>query len=645
MKKRSLWILILSALLCLSMLFSACSPADSEGESENLNSDEINDGTSEVPPQNENVNYKAILDEWSKYISSVGYEEQATYKTATPLFETYSDEDRSVSVTVHGNIAEVVEVRHAKYSAETNELISPRHQSTTLYDLETGNRIVTGMRTSQNVWNKELGRYEYTYSVRVLFNTIIEVVITVTKNIGDDLVPVWICENTYSYYMADSNAICEGAETGARVISNNGVKAVEINDKIYHCRDGEIILITASGNAHAVPDFTMEYGKYRYSFANNTLQVIDEQYKLVVDYSLPAYLATNHRSFTILSDGSAYFYANERCSANEEHYDYETEDGERYRVWHVIVDLNGNETVIDAPFIYSELSYMGGFVSNFDTEDTGIELNGNYQYAEIVRIEDGYLANDVDFVILDNKLDEVVTLPKILKNQISVAEGFGNGKLLVAVDNIIGIEAGYVADMTDGTVARFFDTSNDYKMIKGGIVLKDKVYNNVLEEVYDLTNYFYSINGDAIFFSESQTIEVPVTESDSEVDGVLPEDTEPDYDTGDEYEDSQEYEYITVDKYYVGYVNENGEFIINELGEDVSVDHRGLTYIVSTDDGMVKIYNRLGERIFLEENYSITSINTVATFEEGIVIKATYSYYDELSGIENIIKYEYYTIK
>lgn len=638
MKKRSLWILALSALLCLSVLFSACSPADPESEGIDGNVSDTVEGNRDDIPGTDNVDYKAIIDQWSVYLKSVELEENIdSLASGEIFFSDMYDDGMSASVRVYGNIAEVKQIRTAVSDILTGDVISPENRSTSYYDLTTGKLIFT---KTQSIWNNDLpgdNIYQNDYDSQVIFDTVIELTEYSWVNYGEALAPDWQRETTYSYFTYDGSVLAEGLKESADVYGNDGVKAVGINDTVYYCRDGKIVRVNQNGNAYAIPEFMMEYGEYRYDVTGNKVQVIDKEYNLVVNYTIPDRIADSRYNYNILDDGSVYLYARENCYDNEERYDYKDDYGNKYRVWHLIVGLDGSETYVDAPFIFSPDAKLGGITTKLDKVITGIELLGAYQYAEIVRIEDGRLATDVEFVILDNKLQEVAKLPRIFKNQNAICGGLGQGRLMVSVDNIVGSDAAYVVDAADGSVTRFFNPDVEYGVIRNGLVIDGKVYDYDLKELADLGEGSYEINGNAVYYTvysydELESEETYEAESESDAYSDTESDTtEPEY-YGPDYYASK----------YVGYVDENGEFVSNSLSSYNHVEYNigyGI-YTAEAYGGMEGLYNEYGEQIIFEPDWATVNVKVVGSFDDGIVVRAT-----RLDSVGYMVDYAYYIIK
>ena len=597
------------------MMLAACSGADKESETDTATDTETDTGTQteKFVPEDEEVDYSAILGEWGKYLKSVGSEEKAVYGTAAYMFKDGDTDTTSYNVEINGYIAKVEKVEKAIYDGE--KLVSPVLHSTDFYDLKTGDKI---LNIIDKGYDGALAQYASVYSGKVYLEAVIEVESKQWTNLGDEETPDWKYVTTYSYYDNTGKELAANLEEKAKLATSYGEYAIKIADKAYHCKDGEIILVTHANNVHAIPDFNIEYKGYRYSFYNtydeNRIQVLNESYELVADYIVPYYLGSYQRQ-VILENGDVYIHSFEYCDDDDEDYDF-TVEGEKYRVWHIILSVTtGEATAVDAPFIIGEYS---GLYTNKDTDSTGIELSGEYQYAEIVRIEDGKLADDVEFVILDNTLNEVATLPAILKNQTGLQKGLGDGKFRIGVDSVYGYSATYVADSENGTVTRYIDDQTQHAELDGGFISDGKMYNDDLEMIFDLKDVdSYSTYEGAILYTVTETVE---PEESSE--------------TTDEPED--------VAVTYVGYIDESGEFQKTRIGAVVNVDYIGdRLFVAETEDSMY-LCNRLGNSLALGDSDTVVSVRVVASSDGVVVVRATNEY---TSPEDYEVEYNYYIIK
>ncbi len=595
MKKRSLWILFLSALLCLSMLFSACDsgstndteePSGSDGEeTTDTESGSGNEAIADEIPVDEKIDYLNILTEWNKYITSVGTYDAPTYSSnSTSLFSTYTETDgATVTQNTYGKIAVVVKEYNTDLRNPEDQVLHEDipNRETSFINLETGLKLSVGELVYTSYDFAE-GRYINQYSASVRLDTIVEIETKTWINTAAEGEPeMWGQVSTFAYYYNDGRVIKDKLTDRAEAITTGGVNALVIEGKAYHCRGGEVILETAADNVYALPNYTSaEYAGYTYFFSGSTVKVADSEYNIIVDCVLPAYIENNQATRTILSNGNIHYYATEGCSDNVNDYDYE-DSGAKYKIWNVIINVyTGEMTRVELPYIFED-----GIKTNFNTDTTGFKLEGEYQCATVRMIEDGKLSDTTETIILNNKLETIVKLPKLLKNQTGFATALGDGRFLVEVENLGGA-AYYVGDSADGSVTRFF---NNTSMLNGGFIRDGKVYNNELEMVFDMADVKegWNIRSGRLFFKAVESFE-----DTSDPDNITT---------------------VSKEISYIGYIDESGSFQKNKLGEDVTVAVFGnnpelmLYKVTGSQDGtsFIKLYDINGNCLYQRSNSDV----------------------------------------
>ncbi len=626
MKKRSLWILLISALLCFSMLLAACDSGDTEEPTESGN--EMTVEAEEPIPEDEDVDYSSILSEWTKYLSSVGtwYDdtvsgpqtEYGKYTDYTSLFTQSSDKH----VTFSGKIATTWYTSEIGYYHEIEKDYKTYDLTyTNFYNLETGRKLFAS--DFHAVYNRLYQRYTTTCTFAVLGDAIIEMTKTVYTNQGTADDPEWKDAKTYTYYRNDGKVIVEN--TSEKAVNHGNV--ITIGEVSYHCYDGEIVLEAGKNDTYNIPHFEKKFNGYSYSFEGGTVQVANSEGKLVVNYDIPAYISGNEVMINVLANGDVYLYYAEQCADRSEDHDYETADGEKFKVWHIIVSVStGEAKTVDAPFVMGET-----FASNFNIEKTGLKLNGDYQYAEIYSIKDGKIANDVEFVILDNDLAISANLPLILKNQVSV-DGQGNGNFVVYVDNVEGTRTSYIADSTDISVTRYVNWS-EVDEINNGFISDNRVYNSDFEMICDLSDAkvlgadgekYYIVDGN-IYFEKIERYEIPETEETSEE--TTEENTEAESETETETEEETETR-EEVDGYYhdkvvyAAYIDSEGDFVQNRITANNEVEFFNGFYVVRSGSSTY-IYNTAGSIIYSDYYSSSRTVSILREYDDCAIIKIT----------------------
>ena len=652
MKKRILIITVISALLCLSMLFASCDNAATSQDTERATEQQTESATettlttetetetateketrpSDIEtdpedlsvPEKDDIDYKTILDEWSKYITSVGSTAKPTYESYRKLISATSNDKMTQSVSFYGDMAKLTTVYSAEYRDVYNEygyyvgreLTTPSRVETKFFNLYSGNAETIVYKNETNaVVLPGANRYKYSYETNVLFNTIIEVVekeakYSVEHNeiTGTDYVYAWEYVLTYTYYDSLGNVLGErSASTRATTIDAGGVTGVKIGNNVYHCRDGKIIMVSDASNTYAVPDFTTEYKDNRYSFDSDSgiLQVITikkDSYDVLVNYTLPS-MYTDNVEYSILSNGDVLFRAMNICDSNSTDYDFEYY-GYKCDMANILVSITtGEATEIESPF------YIDRIICDIEAENYGIALNGDYQYAEIRRISDKKLSEVTEFVILDNTLAEVAQLPAIFKNMASLERGLGNNLILVEVESVYDYSASFAANMSTGEIVRY--VNENYTAIDNGFIKNGKVYNNALEEVYDLSDI-------------------------------------------DTYSSSRGYLVCEDDGYVsIGYITAGGSFVYNQIGD--SVTYLGNHLYRETDYSDYYYGESYAQSLYTFNGKALSfglgssdfySVSVVASSEDQVVVRVSYRSYDfgyTYDGYAFV--YEYYVIK
>ncbi len=643
MKKRLLWILFISALLCLSMLFAACDSGttniDTDGASE---TESVEDGTSETGsetntveeiPEDEITDYAAILTEWSTYITAVGMESEFNYQGSGQIQLDTTDSDRTVTMIMHGRIAEItIQYEYNLRNPEDDNLVTTQKEDKYFVNFETGARVLNETLTYGD-YSFDHNKYINTYEAQVLLDTIVEVESKVWKNTaeeGEAEIYEWV--STYAYYKRDGQRIAQNLEEPATTVTSGGVNAVIIGDTAYHCKNSDVILETDKNTAHALPSFDpdsiTEYGGYTYFFdGNGRIKVVDTGYMVVVDCPVPGYILDNLRFATILSNGDVYFYAQKLCEEGSKDFNVEYED-EKYKVWHLVISLETGEAAeIDAPYMV-----MTAPISNYNAADYGMKIEGSYQLATVLRIADGKVEPyNYESVILGDNLTEVAILSKLVKDQAQIYIGIESGKLIVRAFGLTG-DALYMADTENNTVTRY--PANVTALNDGGFILDGKVYNNAVEEIFDLDDVdeTWMVYGGNILFTVDETFEVPVPPTEGEGEGE------------NEGEGSDMTE-VTKKVTYIGYIDETGKFQKTKLGEDITVTTdlwtvHGLYHVTGTDaeTTFIKIFDLNGKQLWStsdSDEYSNKTVTIYAEYDGSIVIR------ERISGLTSV---DYYHI-
>lgn len=475
MTKRSYWILVLSALLCVSMLFVSCGSDNTDAD--NL---DTSDTTTETPadekepiPESEKVNYQSIYEQWSKYI---GYR-QPEAAESLGAFKLYSYEENGLAAS------------HAteNFFYQVNIANGVGLQPTVkLFARNTGKEIDYG---AANDSSSILYDFEY-----------YECVVEITRY--DSVSGA----TTYDYYDANGEKLNEAAvgiddryQISLEIPDYSlDYRYVKVNDLVYLIGNGEIIERFARGEEQLIPTTNAEYGSYKYYipawWSSGDLTIVDSDHHVCARYAInDGY--ENHR-VTVLASGDVLVEYWEMVSEDEELYTYETTYGDRILEYSVIVDAEtGKVTEVSLPFSISNL------ITPASGKAENVAFKGEYQYAEVCKIVDGKLSPRPVFVILDHELKIVEELTPFVKNQGGLVRVLDDQSLLVYADTPIKDELSawndiltFVYRVSASGAELYIDEERDvnrdlvYQLVDNGFIYGNKLFNNRLEELYDFTH-------------------------------------------------------------------------------------------------------------------------------------------------------------
>ncbi len=469
MMKRSIWILMISMLLCLSMLLVSCNSDDGSATD---TSDEKQEDTrpESVVLQDNATNYAELINQWSANITPI---------PTSPAQRT-------------------------DYTSATQKQDSVTNQRGLFYCTNVNGEISIYNDYREILSRSDVSRSDYTvdYSYDILANGQVVEIEKVVATLGQ---AGWNTVYSYSYYDVDGEQI--GAESETQAVDHGN--CIVLGDRSYHMDAGKVFY-----TAHATEtyehikeyDFTYETSEgvtYSYSIAswgdNIKVQVFDQAHKIVAEGIL-----NDAYEFYILDNGDLYQYTEVNLGEKATEFDYEDATGTKYLAQHTLISVTTGETKdLDLPFILSKM------FTKHESEDTGILPKAGTQYAEIIRIEEGKPALTPAFVMLDNQLGEAVTLPLIFKNQTGVVGSAGNNVLVVEVGRGDGsLTAQYFVNVDTKTVERDAKLPNGATELDGGYIYNGKVYSSVGEEVLDLADveYYTVESGNLHYWVESEYI-------------------------------------------------------------------------------------------------------------------------------------------
>ena len=136
----------MAALLCLTMLFAACtsesdieetSGTDTEAPETESDTDAATETETETEPEteatpkDEDIDYSAIIAEWNKYLSLAEPDNEDTFTSSTYMYQVYTQNIDGVQITqtLYGDIAAVTTRYDAvyNYNVAEGELLCSYH--------------------------------------------------------------------------------------------------------------------------------------------------------------------------------------------------------------------------------------------------------------------------------------------------------------------------------------------------------------------------------------------------------------------------------------------------------------------------------------------------------------------------------------
>lgn len=471
MKKRTIWISLMSALLCLPLLLAACdNTGDTETESETETSVESdtetatpNEPTVERPTiEDEKINYKELIDRWKEYLTPVGASADDSYVDYSHITS-----DEPIPGDTYGNFI-------VNESITNDYSLYPGKKTTSIYN---NDGFITEFKYSNYYSTENKWCLKYDFMGTLAYGNVMEIKKTVSTSADFTATPiVWEEAVTYLYYDIDGYQIGEESETRA----TNLFHSIILGEKTYHIdTDGHVFFITHVTEAYEIADAyskTLEIPDdeiYRYSVSGNTLQVLNKDYNLTAEFEF-----SSGDEWYILDNGDVFVFRTTLLSDNATSFDYD--DGIKYDVKHMILDVaTGKVSEIEADWVPTKV------LTNEGTEE--YKIKADCFYAEVNRIVDGKLGNETEFVIFDNQLKEVAKLPSILKNQHSLGDAIDSSNFVITVAGISDSYASYTVNTMTGTVERHVSVTGDYTL-DGGYVIGNKVYTDDGTEIFDLSD-------------------------------------------------------------------------------------------------------------------------------------------------------------
>ena len=487
-------------MLCLTMLFVSCDqgePVETTVETTEETTEEI---TTEAVIEDVEIDYSSLIADWKENLEFKAPESTPTLNPyGNELIAVNSPYD-NVEIRTAGSFIVVTtvfdnydyywgneasrSVRYDVYSANTGALL--RTFSVPEYYVESGYaRLTFTFRLFDGIFEVTQG----TVSRRVVEETDYE---------GNSVSSYYEYDTTYSvsYYNHNGDALATHLEQDDCEIVEGAYNDTfyYIDDKCYLVRDEEVFYTFNKGQERQLPLIDLEYLDYKYLFEDETIRVFDAEYNMIAKY-------TNHFYYSdcenfVLGNGNVYTQYIIGLRDDAKDYDFETADGAKYNISHVLLDVTtGKATELDLGYVVYSL------VTNADN-DANMTVKNNNQFAEVYKITDGKMATDCSFLILDNTMKEVKELPKILKNQTPGTVFLNNGELLITME--VYEEVFYTVDMLNNKVELYVDANGNYVQLDDCFIYNDVIYTADFVELYDLSVHTgYNVNGESVLICDS----------------------------------------------------------------------------------------------------------------------------------------------
>lgn len=477
--KHSKIIILISMLLCLSMLFISCDNKTNDAPPP----EDTTPAPEPFEPISQADSIAAAVDVWNKYISFDAPEKEPAlssnymFYTDHPSYEDGYDENAGYDYEVsYFNDLILVKKSSYYYNDDWEYYLS---YSYAIYNANTGDKIFSdGVPYYTGYSDREL-------SVDFIANTgIIEVSEVIHNEIITDGITEYETSITFSYYDSNGTALAQDLEEQAPVYDNgNGSYSINLNDKIYACRDGKIMYIYEPTKELPISGSFTEYNDNKYIISSDNVIIAGADYGIIADYTISD--AYDSVDCYVLGNGNVLVQMLDMLPDDAVSYDAISAIDTKFAISHVIVDAKSGEAKkVDLGFIIQSM------ICDENSSDANITISKDKQIAYIFRVSDKNLALDGEYVALDNELKELEVLPKILKNQKSAPEFDENGSLIITLDTVRE-NVYYAVDTTKKTVSLYYDLYEGYTTLFDGIIYNDALYTKDFKQIYDLSDTFY----------------------------------------------------------------------------------------------------------------------------------------------------------
>lgn len=505
MKKELRRITALMLLICLGILLISCAsqkpstevpeviPPTAESDS-TPSAPEEEEAEEERIPENQTVIYRAIAEEWSRYL---------TYKAPTvksPLTATavYTERAEEQILSSSGTFIFTREKIWDDEKKVENHILR-------VYNKTNGKQVIPALTKTDKPQS-------VSYQIQLL-DAIVSVG-TVTP-VLDEMGQIKEYHYAYDAYSVDGVKLNEASysEPFVKQEKRGDYYYATAGDTCYISRAGQILLTLPANVATDLPVFDRVFEDYGYVLGDSFVRIVGKDGKPCAEYELSKSFARSDVKFSILSDGDLFIRYQRTCSAEEELYTVKDDNGDKQLLSYVVLDAaSGKATEIPVRFLLNRL------VTNAEDDGLSLSVASKGQYAEIVYIENGKMQGSTVPVILDGELSVVKELPLILKNQVSLVRAANERFWILRLSAVNSqypytpVEYYYSVDISVGTVAMYADlNASAYTPVDGGFLYEDVLYNDMMIKQMDLSQaHSYEILGNGRILVETEQDEKTV---------------------------------------------------------------------------------------------------------------------------------------
>ena len=520
------FIVILSALLCLAMLLTACTPKNGDDPMEStplaeISPTETNPETSPEPlPEELKTDYDAIISQWGKYVS-FGDESKGEISkdaTLTKILEQNESPDHGENLTISRQGDLILfsynsSIYKNEYSYEEGDYEDVRVDTYryNVFNLVSGQEVAQAQYSYRYYPDRggadchKYANVQSTPSLSYAAYGIIRMQVTAYTYIPEtrdewehiESFSRWESQTTYDYYDTNGKILVEGLDShDFEVVSSSSAyrTILRIGDKYFLAKDGEIVAELGSEMQVRLDFGAEEYNGFQYRWTDSTVRVLDTvTNRITVDWCFADYFDQRDGYLTTYTLGNGNILFQKNCYAwSDEGFQF---GYEYYAPIYVLIDARTGEVRDVTPTCTIDgVTYeyiIDSLINNASNHGTGLHMkNDDYQLAEIYLISDGIVAPKTTSVILDSSLQVVEALDPFLQDQAGVWGVLENGDLLIYTDSYTY----YSVDVNKNGSQRlllFVDPNRMITAICGGFLADDGIlYNDSLKPLINVSQKY-----------------------------------------------------------------------------------------------------------------------------------------------------------